>query len=329
MTNTRTYVNFMLSQGIEGLRITTEKPVTWGNGIKSPIDVNNWMALASFKIRDMIYDDIAKIIKNKNITCDALLAASTAGLHIGPSVAAKLGVPFVLIKDGKAFEVLPAPINYDHEGITIIVASNPDAIPLGISLANKEQLPFAYVRQSQKNHGLENYIEGYAGQVGNALLLDYYFDQSCAYHARQIIQTHAPALVIQEMKSSAIPATLEAYDLQNKHCVVLEDQFGPSESIITQVMAAHHLGAIIEHVVGIFDYELQESNDRIKNVNVQKHAFITVMDFLGIAFVSQPILKEQWPEIGRFLTNPKDWKIKKSNINYTKSLKNQENEFNV
>ena len=311
MNKKNQYVSFMLTPSISGLRVNKENLVTWASGIKSPIYVDNRMSLASFNIRDMIYSHQANYILEHNIPCNAILAAPTAGLHIGPSVAAKLGVPFVIIKaidkdTNVAFEVIP--IVKDFEGIDMVIASNPDAIPSGIMQANALKVPFAYIRASKKDHGLENDMEGYAGQTGNALLLDYFMEESSEEHARKVLGEFAKDLIIKEVKSMAISGSFIEYNLKDQHCVVLEDLFSTSESARKQVLAARNLGARVEHTMAFYDYELEESNKRVREVGLQKHAFITAKEFLDIAEELDPKIKEQRSRINQFLFDPRNWR---------------------
>lgn len=302
----KAYVDYMLK--INHLRVDFKNLVTWASGIKSPIYVDNRGALASYDIRNGIYEYMADYIRDNGIKCDAIVAAPTAGLHIGASVAKILGVPFVVIyKDGPKV-ITPNPIIWSGADYNLIVGTNPESIPWGIWFANELKKSFAYVRLPKK-HGLKNSVEGFvrSDEKMTAMFLNYFVDIDSNEDElkTKAIKTMAELGVTgSEIKQEWMRRYVEDIKLKDKNVVVLEDLFSTSSSAVENVEKARENGAIIEHIMAIFDYELDLSNEVIKEADVQKSSFITAKEFLDIAQDQKDDIKNLRPQIDLFLADP-------------------------
>jgi orotate phosphoribosyltransferase len=300
------YVKYML--GIKHLRVNFTNTVTWASGIKSPIYVDNRGSLASFEIRNMIYQYMADYIKEQNIKCDAIVAAPTAGLHIGASVAEILGVPFVIMyKDGPKV-IKQDPIIWSGSKYDLIIGTNPESIPWGIRFANELKLPFAYVRPPKK-HGLKNSVEGFVKTNGEkkAMFLNYFVDVDAdkdSYKLKAIDIMADLGVSAGETKEEWCHRYVDHMDLNGKNVVVLEDLFSTSGSAVENVKKVREYGAIVEQIMAIFDYELDLSNAIITEAQVKKSSFITAKQFLNIAEKQDSYIKEIRSKIDLFLQDP-------------------------
>ncbi len=117
MSGVKSMNNFALKLAEAGLKIKAmklnpEKPFQWASGYFMPIYNDNRMFLFYPEYRKLIIDGFLDIIKTEDIKAEVIAGTSTAG------------------------------------------------IPHGVSLANKLDLPFIYIREKPKPHGLKNQIEG-------------------------------------------------------------------------------------------------------------------------------------------------------------------------
>lgn len=101
---------------IKAIKLNPEKPFQWASGYFMPIYNDNRMFLFYPEYRNLIIDGFLDIIKTESIKVELIAGTSTAG------------------------------------------------IPHGMSLANKLNLPFIYIREKPKLHGLKNQIEGIAAE---------------------------------------------------------------------------------------------------------------------------------------------------------------------
>lgn len=68
----------LLSIGAVFLR--PEDPFTWASGIKSPVYCDNRLTLTAPKVRTMIEEGLAEIVKREYPECEVLMGTSTAGI---------------------------------------------------------------------------------------------------------------------------------------------------------------------------------------------------------------------------------------------------------
>lgn len=300
------YVEYMIKTN--GSRIQGCPLITWKSLIKSPVYTDNRISLSSYVIRNMVYHSIADDVKKCKIKCDAIVAAPTAGIHIGVSVADILGVPFITMgKEGAYILEYPKPTKFEETAdFDTLIASNTDAIIPGIRFANQKEVPFAYVRPVKK-HGLENNMEGhYAGQQGNVFMMDYYIESSSIPEAKAAI-FQRPELTFDPLNIYSQKLKKVPIDIKGMYILVVEDLFSTSGSAVELVNDARNLGAKVSYITGIFDYELAESEELIKKVNVTKTAFITATTFLDIAESFAPGIHHFRPIINKFLADPRNW----------------------
>ena len=242
---------------IGAIKLNPEKPVKWASGYRMPIYNDNRMFLAKFEHRMMIAKEFIDILKSEKISYDYIAGTSTAGIAPAASVANLLGVPLVIIEDGKPY-VFEQPFMVEVEGNFDAVATTcPWAIPFGVSVANEKKLPFMYIRQSKKAHGLEQKIEGIPIEGQKVLLLDYHRNDS--YCANAVATLNEKGVSAKKIISLDVSDIVKAGNIKGKQVPVIEDLISTGGSSAKTVQAVRDAGAISNHCLSIFNYGLDKA----------------------------------------------------------------------
>jgi len=80
--------------------LSPDKPFTWASGIKSPIYCDNRLTLTAPKVRELIENSLAEVIKNEYPECEVLMGTSTAGIPHAAITAHILGLPMGYVRSG-------------------------------------------------------------------------------------------------------------------------------------------------------------------------------------------------------------------------------------
>ncbi len=83
---------------INAIKLNPAKPFTWASGWKSPIYCDNRKTLSYPKVRQLIRDNFAELIKNKYPEAEGIAGVATGAIAHGALVAELLGLPFVYIR---------------------------------------------------------------------------------------------------------------------------------------------------------------------------------------------------------------------------------------
>lgn len=65
---------------IKAVFLRPNDPFTWASGIKSPIYCDNRLTLTAPEVRDVIENEMARVIEENYPDCDVLMGTSTAGI---------------------------------------------------------------------------------------------------------------------------------------------------------------------------------------------------------------------------------------------------------
>lgn len=65
---------------IQAVFLRPNEPFTWASGIKSPIYCDNRLTLSAPEVRDVIENEMARVINEKYPECDVIMGTSTAGI---------------------------------------------------------------------------------------------------------------------------------------------------------------------------------------------------------------------------------------------------------
>ncbi|ASS38194.1 orotate phosphoribosyltransferase [Mogibacterium pumilum] len=90
-----------IAEGLLSIRavfLSPNDPFTWASGIKSPIYCDNRLTLTSPEVRDVIENEMARVIKEKYPKCDVIMGTSTAGIAHAAISAHILGKPMGYVR---------------------------------------------------------------------------------------------------------------------------------------------------------------------------------------------------------------------------------------
>ena len=84
---------------INAIKLQPSKFFTWSSGKKSPIYCDNRLILSYVKERCFIKDLFCKYINNKFKSIDCIAGVATGAIAHGMTVASKLNLPFIYVRD--------------------------------------------------------------------------------------------------------------------------------------------------------------------------------------------------------------------------------------
>lgn len=83
---------------IQAVFLRPKEPFTWASGIKSPIYCDNRLILTAPKVRTLVEDSLAKVIKENFPDVQVLMGTATAGIAHAAIVADKLNLPMGYVR---------------------------------------------------------------------------------------------------------------------------------------------------------------------------------------------------------------------------------------
>jgi len=83
---------------IKAVRLSPDAPFTWASGWKSPIYCDNRMILSFPEQRKVVYENLAKIVKENYKEADVIAGVATGAISWGTLVAEMLNLPFVYVR---------------------------------------------------------------------------------------------------------------------------------------------------------------------------------------------------------------------------------------
>ncbi len=84
---------------IKAIKLRPNNPFTWASGFRMPIYNDNRMFLFHPKHRKLLVEGFGQIIENEQIPYEVIAGTSTAGIPHATSLANKLNVPMIYIRD--------------------------------------------------------------------------------------------------------------------------------------------------------------------------------------------------------------------------------------
>lgn len=83
---------------IGAVRLSTDPPFTWSNGLKAPIYCDNRMVYSHTEARDFVVDALVSRIKTLHIEPDVIAGTATAAIGWAALVADRLKLPFIYVR---------------------------------------------------------------------------------------------------------------------------------------------------------------------------------------------------------------------------------------
>lgn len=96
MDTKKKLASYLLEIGVVFLR--PDEPFTWASGIKSPIYTDSRMTLSVPKVRDLVENSFAELIRTQYPDCEVLMGTSTAGIAHAAIAAHILGLPMGYVR---------------------------------------------------------------------------------------------------------------------------------------------------------------------------------------------------------------------------------------
>ncbi len=249
-----------ISLSIGAIKLRPDDPFTWASGYRMPIYNDNRMLLRDYNHRMLVANALVELIEKEmgegkeSYPC-YIAGTSTAGIAPAVSVAKSFGVPLLILQDGLPY-VFEQPFTVHSRHKTDIVASTcPWSIPYGVTLANDKELPFVYVRQAKKTHGLQQQIEGITKPMQTAMLINYYYGKEDDYAPAAVDALAEQKVLVTEIIKEDISKTLQPADIKGKRVIMIEDLISTGGSSAEEVNAVRRLGASCNLCVSIFHYE--------------------------------------------------------------------------
>ncbi len=117
---------------IKSVLLSPDAPFTWSSGWKSPIYCDNRKILSFPEQRKVIYENMAKIVKDNYADVQVIAGVATGAISWGALVAEVLGLPFVYVRPKPKDHGTGAQIEgYLPEGAGVVVVE--DLISTGAS----------------------------------------------------------------------------------------------------------------------------------------------------------------------------------------------------
>jgi orotate phosphoribosyltransferase len=290
---------------IKAIKLNTEDPFQWASGYRMPIYNDNRMMLGQYKDRMLVAEGFKGLIDSERISIDYIAGTSTAGIAPAASAASLLRVPLVIMEGGDIFSLDSTFGVSTAEDYDAVASTCPWAIPMGVSVANKEKLPFMYVRQSKKTHGLKQQIEGNPQEGQKVFLIDHTVGESYLDNAADALKEKG--LIVTGTFSSDISNRLRKTDVCKKNVLVIEDLISTGGSSVKEVLAYREKGANVTHCMSIFNYGLDDAVRQFKEENCEVRSLLTYDILLDVAKETGYLTDEQVKLLEEWRADPFNW----------------------
>ncbi|MBR9691885.1 hypothetical protein GOV06_03795 [Candidatus Woesearchaeota archaeon] len=242
---------------IGAIKLQPSKPFIWASGFQMPIYNDNRRLLADANNRKLVTEGFKEILESEKIPINYIVGTSTAGIAPATSVANLYDVPLIIMKDNVPYIIEKHnETSFDVE-CDAVASTCPWAIPYGVSIANKKQVPFMYVRQKQKEHGLQQQIEGSPKEGQKVLLVNFYIGDSYLDNAVAALEEKGVEVI--ETFTHEISDVVKPKIISGKHAPVIEDLISTGGSSAKEVQAARDAGAKSDYCLSIFNYGLDKA----------------------------------------------------------------------
>ncbi|MBW2966730.1 hypothetical protein KY342_06525 [Candidatus Woesearchaeota archaeon] len=292
---------------IKAITLSPDDPYTWASGYRMPIYNDNRRLLNSYEHRMLVANGFKDTIQSENIPVDYILGTSTAGIAPATSIADLLKVPLIIMEEGKAYHCKTGITVGTKVGYDVVASTCPWAIPHGVYMANDKQLPFMYVRQSKKGHGLKQQIEGIPEEGKKALLVDFYKGESYFDDAVKALLEKGVTPLIQ-LQCDFTNLTDEV-SIEGKNVLVIEDLMSTGGSSAKEVQSARDAGGIVNYILSIFNYGLDKAVQAFGSLaqKCEVRSLLIYDVLLDVAKETGDLIDEQVKLLGEWRADPFNW----------------------
>lgn len=293
---------------IKAIKLDSNDPFQWASRYKMPIYNDNRMFLGSYDHRMLITGGFKELIESEQIpSFDYIAGTATAGIAPAASVAGFLEVPLLIMGGNEAyiFEQLHIfGVGGDFDGIA---STCPWAIPFGVSIANEKELPFMYIRQSKKKHGLKQRIEGIPKEGQQVLLVDFHRNDSYLENAIEALEEKG--VKVKDSISEDISERLKPISIQKKRVVVIEDLISTGGSSAEAVQEVRDAGGQANYCLSIFNYGLDKATQAfaVLDPKCEVESILTYDVLLEVAKEAGYLTEEQIKLLEEWRADPFGW----------------------
>jgi orotate phosphoribosyltransferase len=325
---------------IGAISLRPNKPFQWASGYFMPIYNDNRKHLGYPENRKLITDAFKHLIEVNSISLDVISGTTTAGIAPAASLAQALNVPIIFF-DGSGEDQLVVQYTPEFveslvdkipkEDCDIIVSTCPAAIIPAVFAANKRGLPFAYVREKPKKHGLEQQIEGIVKEGQRAILVDFHNKYSYLERPKDMpedMKTVSGAgakaalenkgLIVKAVISEDIMPRYATPALEGKTLLKIEDLVSTGSSCIKEIQDHRTWGtkvkaignARVEWCNAIFSYDFPASLKQFEDINCKFSAALGYDTLLSTAIETGDIKQEQHEMLKEWRSDAFNWGAK-------------------
>jgi orotate phosphoribosyltransferase len=292
---------------IGSIKLRPANPFKWASGYRMPIYNDNRMLLGSYEHRMLVATSLASIIKENNLEFDYIAGIPTAGIAPAASLAQVMNKPLIIYDNGEFIESYGNFSQFDFldDDFDVIASTCPYAISAGVEFANNKKKPFIYVRQSQKDHGMERKIEGVLSKDQTALLIDLFFNPQNSY-ADSAVDTiyNVTNAQVDVVKGLVIKNEV---DVKGKKLLVLEDLISTGSSSIKEIIKYREQGAIVDNLLSIFNYGFPEVTKNFEDENLIVNSALYYDTMLNVAKEKGCITDKQQNLLADWRIDPFNW----------------------
>lgn len=94
---------------------------------------------------------------------------------------------------------------------------------------------------------------------------------------------------------------------ENKSYIVVEDLISTGASSMNTINALREKGAVVEHCIAIFTYELDKSKNNFQNANAQLHTLTNFTSLIKLAVQKKYIERKELEHVMDWKKNPEGW----------------------
>lgn len=294
---------------IPSITLRLDNPFTWASGYRMPIYNDNRLLLSSYNYRMLVTDAFIEIIEENGLTPDIVSGTMTAGVAPAVSLANKLNLPLAMQIDGESLLYTREAIEYlgqvPQGEADLVISTCPYGIVAGVTIANELKVPFAYIRQKKKTHGLEQQIEGKVSPGNRAFLVDHYLGESYFITAWDILK-EAGVRIIHSQKTN-IAGFLEKDSIAGKKMLKVEDLVSMGGSAATEIDRDRKLGAIVTDCLAIFSYGLAASEENFTGIECNLYVALFYDVLLEVAQKIGSLTPEGANSLKEWKEDPLNW----------------------
>ncbi len=296
---------------INAIKLSPDKPFKWASGYRMPIYNDNRLLLGSYKNRMLVKEALSSMINEKP---DLIAGTMSAGIPHATSLAYDQDLDVSIIYKDKplVFEkdlIIQLSLigNLIDDDTEIIAATSPFAIIPGVRVANIKGLPFVYIRNRPKSHGLEQQIEGVLKPGDKVHLINYFLDDNYLKEAIKAILDRGAEVV--SFNSRTIEDDIKNYNhnIEGRKVLCIEDLVSTGGSIIKEIEIYREHGASVSDCLSIFSYNFPSTLKKFQEINCNLKSILGYEKLIETALKKNYIKQTHLNLLNEWRRDPFNW----------------------